>query len=191
MLLLRSIAFFATSAVLLKANPVSGVEELGSPLAMENKPGSGIRDVNLAARALSNSDFSDDIIKVVCGTNKEREKMKLPPLKIYSVLNEIAQKHSSYQNSNKKTTHDDPGGTLGKRLTGMSVRWSFCAENVAGGFDDTQRVVQAWMNSPGHKANILNNRIKAIGVGRDGKYWTQNFADFSSGFTYDGLVPQC
>jgi uncharacterized protein YkwD len=53
------------------------------------------------------------------------------------------------------------------------------AENIARGQPTPQAVVDAWMNSEGHRANILNCKIKAIGVGvhlgEGGPWWTQDF----------------
>ncbi|PVV03079.1 hypothetical protein BB560_002444 [Smittium megazygosporum] len=126
------------------------------------------------------SSVPDAIQKVVCETNKKRKDNNLPPLRFSKDLNDIATKHSVYQNKNKITTHDDPDGTLGTRLGKLGITWTYAAENVAGGFDDPVKVVDAWMNSPGHKANILSTKAKYIGVGADGKFWTQNFADFKS-----------
>ena len=59
---------------------------------------------------------------------------------------------------------------------------TLCGENIAAGQGDPKDVVEAWMNSPGHRANIMNNDFKKIGVGYSeggeyGKYWAQLFAD--------------
>ncbi|OMJ19197.1 hypothetical protein AYI69_g4252 [Smittium culicis] len=156
------------------------------PVAFE--PGS---EESVLSKRASNSDYPSYVIGVVCETNKKRKENNLPPLKIYQELNEIAQKHTKYMVKRKTLTHEDDEGTLGKRLSKESVGWSFCAENVASGFDDEKKVVEAWMNSPGHRANILNTRIKAIGVGKDGYYWTQNFSDFFDSFKYTAYEPKC
>lgn len=51
------------------------------------------------------------------------------------------------------------------------------AENIAYGYSDGASVVEGWMNSPGHRRNIMNCSLTAIGVGFAGRgnYWTQNF----------------
>ena len=59
---------------------------------------------------------------------------------------------------------------------------TLCGENIAAGQGDPKDVVEAWMNSPGHRANIMNKDFKKIGVGYSeggeyGKYWAQLFAD--------------
>ncbi|OLY82994.1 hypothetical protein AYI68_g2872 [Smittium mucronatum] len=147
-------------------------------------------DSSLSKRA-SNSDFPSYIIGVVCETNKVRKQNNLPPLQIYAELNTLAQKHTQYMVDIKTLTHEDAEGTLGTRLSRDKVKWSFCAENVASGFLEPAKVVEAWMNSPGHRANILNTRVKAIGIGNVGNFWTQNFSDFASGFNFDGYEPKC
>jgi uncharacterized protein YkwD len=53
------------------------------------------------------------------------------------------------------------------------------AENIAKGYATAQAVVDGWMNSPGHRANILNCSLKAVGIGVEygsgGPWWTQDF----------------
>ncbi|PVU90048.1 hypothetical protein BB561_005046 [Smittium simulii] len=156
-----------TSSASLNSTPITSSELLStSPISSQ------------LSEEYKQNDLQDHINKVVCETNKRRKENNLPALQISQDLNEISQKHSVHQNKISKTTHDDPEGSLGSRMAKRGISWTFGAENVAGGFTDPVKAVQAWMDSPGHKANILNKKITYIGVGQDGKYWTQNFAGF-------------
>jgi uncharacterized protein YkwD len=72
------------------------------------------------------------------------------------------------------------GSDMGQRITRAGYRWGSAAENVASGFTSAQSVFNGWMNSPGHRDNILSNHVH-MGVGAatggDGvMYWTQKFA---------------
>lgn len=78
-------------------------------------------------------------------------------------------------------THSLNGQDLGKRLTQIHYSFSAAGENIAMGQPDGQAVFNAWMNSPGHKANILAAEFIATGVGafKDTKgrmWWVQVFA---------------
>lgn len=93
-----------------------------------------------------------------------------------------AQNHSAYQASISTMTHNGPGGnTGGQRITAAGYVWRTWGENVAYGYVDCAAVMNGWMNSPGHQANILNPRFTNIGmgvaVGADGRlYWTMDLA---------------
>jgi uncharacterized protein YkwD len=56
------------------------------------------------------------------------------------------------------------GGTVGSRATAAGYIWSTVGENIAAGQPDMASVVAAWMASPGHCANIMNNRFRDIGL---------------------------
>jgi len=62
-------------------------------------------------------------------------------------------------------------------MRAFGLRYRYAGENIAYGQRTPQAVVNAWMNSSGHRANILNANYTQIGVGyvADGNYWTQMF----------------
>jgi uncharacterized protein YkwD len=65
-------------------------------------------------------------------------------------------------------------------LKSFGIQFSYAGENIAAGQRTPQEVVNSWMNSPGHRANILNRNYTKIGVGyasggEYGTYWTQMF----------------
>lgn len=101
---------------------------------------------------------------------------KAPPIVWNDKLETVAQKHSNEMAQRNLLTHtskngDDPG----KRLRKAGYRWYTYAENVAMGYPDERAVIQSWINSPGHCANIMNPNVKEMGVANRGKYWTQIF----------------
>ncbi len=72
------------------------------------------------------------------------------------------------------------GSTLGVRAKAAGYTYQGVGENVAWGQRSVQEVMTAWMNSPGHRANIMNGSYKHVGVGQQqgsagGLYWTQLF----------------
>ena len=82
--------------------------------------------------------------------------------------------------------HDRPDGKeFSTALDEQGIRWRSCGENIAAGQKTPQQVVTAWMNSPGHRANILSENFTYLGVGfyydyngANGTYryyWAQNF----------------
>ena len=80
------------------------------------------------------------------------------------------------------------GSTVGDRLSAAGFKWDAVAENVAVGQKSVEEVVTAWMNSPGHRENLLNGAYERFGysqaTGSDGQiYWTQDFASAMGGFT--------
>ena len=76
--------------------------------------------------------------------------------------------------------HDNPDGQIpGQRMTAAGVSWSTWGENIARGQPNPAAVMNAWMNSSGHRANILYPAFTHLGVGvhdsSGGPWWTQDF----------------
>ncbi len=74
------------------------------------------------------------------------------------------------------------GTTFAARIKSTGYRYRRAAENIAAGHTTPDDVVAAWMSSPGHRANILDCRLRDIGVGLGnnpasvyGSYWVQDF----------------
>ena len=79
---------------------------------------------------------------------------------------------------NKYFSHTSPVyGAPFEMIKNFGISFRSAGENIAKGQSTPQAVVNAWMNSSGHRANILNVSYNKIGVGyvSDGKYWTQMF----------------
>ncbi len=117
--------------------------------------------------------------EVVNLVNAERAEAGCGALKIDDKLMAAAQAHSQDQADHRKMTHDGSDGSdVGERLDRAGYAWRAYGENVAWNQQTPAAVMDAWMNSPGHRANILNCSFTEIGVGvanSDGPYWTQDF----------------
>jgi uncharacterized YkwD family protein len=112
-------------------------------------------------------------------TNAERAKAGLQPLMgNYSELNTSARVKAEDMEKNNYFSHTSP--TLGdpfQEMRAMGVSYSAAGENIAKGQQTPAEVVQAWMNSAGHRANILNAAYTHMGVGytANSKCWVQQF----------------
>ncbi len=121
--------------------------------------------------------------QVVTLTNAERAKAGCGPLAVDATLTSVAQAHSQDMATHNYFDHNSQNGrTPFDRMTAAGYRYSTAAENIAAGQRTPQDVMTGWMNSPGHRANILNCALKEIGVGyatasssQYGVYWTQDF----------------
>lgn len=112
--------------------------------------------------------------------NEERTEAGCRPLKTSATLSRTAQHHSDQMARTRTFSHTAPNGTtLSTRLKDARYRWSSVGENIARGDGDTRAVVDAWMRSPGHRANILNCDYREMGIGvhygDGGPWWTQDF----------------
>lgn len=118
--------------------------------------------------------------QVVTLTNKYRAQKGCAKLRVDARLNKAAQAHSVDQAKRNLMTHTGIGGTTFVTRAKRAGYAYAIGENVAFGYPTAQSVMTAWMKSPGHKANILNCKAKAIGVGiaystKRVPYWTQVF----------------
>ena len=119
--------------------------------------------------------IANQVVKLV---NEERKKNGLSALTTTTSLTKAAQKRAV--ETSQSFSHTRPDGTSCFTIFseyGISNRGG--GENIACGYANPQSVMDGWMNSSGHKANILNSSFKSIGVGyyvKDGrKYWVQLF----------------
>lgn len=133
-----------------------------------------------AASAPQQEAPSGTVGQVVALVNKERAAAGCGPLAEDSLLDKSAQTHSADMAARDFFDHTNPDGAdPGQRITAAGYRWSTYGENIAMGQQTPEAVMESWMNSPGHRANILNCSFKDIGVGvhegPGGPWWTQNF----------------
>ncbi|WP_229925513.1 CAP domain-containing protein, partial [Streptomyces longispororuber] len=118
--------------------------------------------------------------QVLSLVNAERAKAGCGPLTHNSKLATAAQRHSADMRARNYFDHTSPDGTdPGRRITAAGYKWSTYGENIARGQQSAAAVMKSWMNSDGHRANILNCSFKELGVGIEegsgGPWWTQNF----------------
>jgi uncharacterized YkwD family protein len=116
--------------------------------------------------------------KVVELTNAERAKNGLSPLQMDTQLMAAAREKSEDMKTNQYFSHTSPTfGSPFDRLKALGISYQSAGENIAKGQKTAEEVVEAWMNSEGHRANILDSNFTHIGVGyvKDGSIWTQQF----------------
>ncbi|NUL05708.1 CAP domain-containing protein [Streptomyces lunaelactis] len=118
--------------------------------------------------------------QVLTLVNKERASASCSPLTSNAKLTEAADDYSDVMARSGVMSHTGPdGSTMSGRVDAAGYLWSTLGENIARGQSDAAAVMDAWMNSPGHRANILNCSFKEIGIGvhfgDGGPWWTQNF----------------
>jgi uncharacterized protein YkwD len=101
-------------------------------------------------------------------TNQIRRQQGCGPLRLDSALVKAAGKHASDMVRRHYMDHTNPDGQdPGDRMAAAGYRGSTWGENIAAGYDTAQKVVAAWMQSDGHRKNILNCRFTTIGIGYD------------------------
>ena len=135
---------------------------------------------------MASNEFDQRILELV---NIERVNEGLDPLSIDIQLDQAANFHNDEMVRADMMSHQLPGeANLGDRVTATGYDWTRVGENVAAGYTTPEAVVEGWMNSPGHRANILNPEFKHIGIGYENApddnnalndfdiYWTQVFA---------------
>ncbi len=119
-----------------------------------------------------------EVLKLV---NEERAKNGLDPLTLDKELSNIAKEKAADMRNNKYFSHESPRyGSPFQMLQTFGRHYSAAGENIAAGQQDAASVMRDWMNSSGHRANILNSKYKSLGVGyveggAYGTYWVQLF----------------
>lgn len=116
--------------------------------------------------------------QVVDLTNQERAKQGLPALKVDLELSKVAREKSLDMQKNNYFSHTSPTyGSPFDMMKQFGISYRAAGENIAKGQRTPQEVVNAWMNSSGHRQNILSKNFTHIGVGyvAEGNYWTQQF----------------
>lgn len=104
--------------------------------------------------------------KVISGTNNERQKLGLAPLKYNVSLSQSAAAKAQDMFANNYWAHNSPQGkTPWDFFKSAGYQYSVAGENLAKDFYDTDGLVKAWMNSPTHRDNIVNAKYQEIGIG--------------------------
>ncbi|HHW37046.1 MAG TPA: hypothetical protein GXX18_07400 [Bacillales bacterium] len=116
--------------------------------------------------------------KVVQLTNVERRKSGLPDLQMDTALSKVAHEKANDMQSKHYFSHTSPTyGSPFDMMRDFGITYRSAGENIAQGQTTPEEVVQAWMNSEGHRRNILSADYTHIGVGytQTGNYWSQMF----------------
>ncbi|KAA9154285.1 CAP domain-containing protein, partial [Amycolatopsis acidicola] len=126
------------------------------------------------ARPATDSSTAGQMLALV---NEERAGAGCRALTLDSRLTDAAQRHSDDMSARDYFSHTTPEGvTFGQRIKAAGYP-SPGAENIAEGSSTVAQTMRLWLNSDGHRRNILNCSYAKLGVGlaRDGWYWTQDF----------------
>ena len=142
----------------------SGNPENGNPV-----PDQPETDVEMSA-------FAEEVVKLV---NEERAKAGLAPLTVNAAATSAAQTRAMEIQTSFSHTRPD-GRSFTTALTEAGASFMGAGENIAYGQSSPEQVMNGWMNSSGHRANILNSSYTSIGVGyyrsaSGVNYWTQLF----------------
>lgn len=131
--------------------------------------------INIPSLDTSVTSYEKEVVRLV---NEIRRENGLNPLTEDWELSRVARYKSQDMLDNKYFSHTSPVyGSPFTMIKNFGLSYRSAAENIAKGQSTPKAVVNAWMNSSGHRANILNASYKKIGVGyvKNGHYWTQMF----------------
>ncbi|WP_419954332.1 CAP domain-containing protein [Neobacillus niacini] len=137
-----------------------------------------VTETQPAATTQTTSALSAYEQKVVDLTNQERAKNGLPALKVDLTLSKMAHEKSRDMSANGYFSHTSPTyGSPFDMMKQYGISYRYAGENIAMGQRTPEEVVKGWMNSEGHRKNILSPNFNYIGVGYvpQGNYWTQEF----------------
>lgn len=134
--------------------------------------------INIPTKSSEEVSIEQEILKLV---NAERSKQGLSPLTLNWELSRVAKFKSEDMRDSKYFSHNSPTyGTPFEMIKNFGISYKTAGENIAAGQKSAEDVMKSWMNSSGHKANILNKNYTQLGVGYAsggsyGTYWTQMF----------------
>ncbi|CEG25730.1 SCP-like extracellular protein [Bacillus sp. B-jedd] len=165
----------ASKAPAPSANPAPSQTEKQKPAAPAPSPAPAKQPAQGDQTAGTLSAYEQQVVSL---TNAERAKAGLPALKIDTTLSKMAREKSRDMSANGYFDHNSPTyGSPFEMMKKYGITYTYAGENIAMGQRTPQEVVTAWMNSEGHRQNILNPNYTHIGVGHiaHGNYWTQEF----------------
>lgn len=131
--------------------------------------------------------FSKEMLDLLKLVNQARAADGKQPLKMNAKLVAAAEFHANDMNDNNFFSHTGSNGSsVSNRVENQGYSWSGVAENIANGQRTVQQVHDTWMNSPGHKRNILNANYTEVGMARVANLWVQVFArPLNSSFLFE------
>ncbi|WP_054958574.1 CAP domain-containing protein [Paenibacillus dakarensis] len=119
------------------------------------------------------SDFASQVVSLV---NKERAKAGLKALTVHGKLTTMALDKAKDMNNNKYFSHTSPTyGSPFEMMKSYGISYKYAGENIAMGQRTPEEVMKSWMNSEGHRKNIMSPNFTMIGVGYYNGYWVQEF----------------
>lgn len=159
---------------LLEANAASSTQEQSNS---SEEPATNESPQPSEASAATGTPLHQEILALV---NQERQKNGAPALKLNTKLSKAAQGQAENMIATGIFAHEIGGKNVGDRATAAGYSWGRIGENIASGQTSATEVMDTWMNSEGHRKNILNAQFQELGVGyaeaEDGTpYWVQVF----------------
>ena len=138
-------------------------------------------EIESGSNKIEEVDSSSEALEVLRLVNIERKKQGLNELILNHTLNGISTKKAEDMRDNNYFSHQSATyGSPFEMLQRFGVHYQSAGENIAAGQKNAQQVMNDWMNSSGHRANILNKNYTELGVGyvtggSYGTYWVQIF----------------
>lgn len=143
--------------------------------------------------ASSNEAYEYEVLAIL---NQIRLEFDLQPLKLDNDVRRAARYHANDMSVDDYFKHDSHDRDANGELVLACDTWERvpqfysyhgAAENIAAGYPTPRAVMDGWMNSDGHRKNILNERLKTVGIGyvenSEGRpYWVQNFGGLNNEF---------
>lgn len=154
--------------------PETNKPEINQPET--NQPETNAPETNKPETDKEDKSFAEQVADLV---NAERAKAGLSPLTLDKEISSAALIRTKEIETSFSHTRPD-GRKFSTVLTDKGIRFRGAGENIAWGYVSPEKVMEAWMNSEGHRANILDPDYKKIGVGHNKNsagtnYWTQLF----------------
>ncbi len=184
-IILFFLAYFPPGQVSAQPPPPPDELSLGQPVSADETPlALDYSGCTPQYPGVVNAAYEQQVVELV---NTERSTRGLSPLKRVTQLDQSARYYAAdmYQDNyfpQDHGTYDRQGGSLvyvcswSTRIGNFYSAWNSLGENIARGYSTPQSVMSGWMNSPGHRDNILSTSYREIGVGYySGSHWVQDF----------------
>jgi len=156
--------------------PVQSEEAKAPEQTQQNTKAQQSENTDETEQTKDASQFEQKVVDLV---NQEREKQGLKPLTLNKKLSDVARTKSKDMMDKGYFDHNSPTyGSPFDMMKQFGIEYTTAGENIAKGQQSPEDVMNAWMNSDGHRKNILNPDFTEIGVGYvkgDTTYWTQQF----------------
>jgi uncharacterized protein YkwD len=173
-----AIACAALCTIAVAAPSAGSVIDSASAAVGDCTPGTGWGTVR--------SDYADRVVQLV---NQHRSSLGLATLMVSPTLTKSAVWKSRHMAYYRYMTHDDPAPPVSRTIKDRLIACGYPAatsgwgENIAYGYKTPEEVMQGWLNSSGHRANVENPSFRVIGVGAAAAstgtiYWAQNFGSY-------------
>lgn len=158
-------------------SPSASASSAPAAPAASASPAAPTANAASATAAKRSADLAQQVVDLV---NSQRSQAGCGPVRSNAKLALAAQRHSEDMAARNFFDHTNPDGAgPQQRIDAAGYAWSGWGENIARGQKDAAAVMDSWMNSPGHRANILNCKFTELGVGihlgSGGPWWTQDF----------------